>query len=98
MQIDKHLVMSYNGASSAQPSKVIDVLSADVSVIGNDMVSNSITNYVLEMAGIDDMIIGGSVGQSQMLTSLRSAGYITIVNHAGRMLRQILPMLHVFGK
>ena len=72
-----------------------DSLIMDAKVVANETITNSAVYLVLGMAGVPDMIY--SSDDNSVVSALKSGVLASAVNVSGAKLREMYPVLNVFG-
>ena len=78
-------------------SSVFDSLGTDPRVLANEVISNSILSYALDMSGISERYFEGSYGESDIARAVRQGIWASGLGLGGRILRSYVPQLQFFG-
>ena len=78
-------------------SGVFDTIGMQPQVLANEVVSNSLLSYALDMTGISERYFEGTYGDSDLSRSIKQGIWVSGLGLGGRILRTYIPQLQLFG-
>ncbi len=76
---------------------LFDAVGTTPSVLGNEVLANTVVNYVLTKTGIADAYFSGASLDGEIAAAMRAGVWTSGVSAIGRVVRGQIPQLALFG-